>query len=148
MAIGFGATGILVWATGSSVAVVDLALFVALASFSFQMLVLGSLDLLGMAGMIVPIGLLVIGMGTAYLPTEFLPAFWQDLVYPWDPLRFMADGHRGVPYMGQGFWNPSSPALLVVAAIGLGLMGIKFALNLRGAQQASEIQASRRIHNR
>ena len=92
--------------------------------------------------------LLVIGMGTAYLPTEFLPAYWQDLVYPWDPLRFMTDGFRGVLYMGQGFWNSSSPALLVMAAIGLGLMGIKFALNLRGVRQVPESQAPRRIHNR
>lgn len=126
--IGFCGAGLIVCATGASIGLVDLALFVAMASFAFQMIVLGSLDLFGMAGMVVPIGLLVIGMGTAYLPTEFLPAFWQDWVYPWDPLRFMADGFRSIMYMGQGFWNSSSPALLVVAGVGAVLIGIKATL--------------------
>lgn len=126
--VGFCGAGVIVWITGASIDLTSLALFVALSSFAFQMIVLGSLDLFGMAGMVVPIGILVIGMGTAYLPTEFLPAFWQNWVYPWDPLRFMADGFRGIMYMGQGFWNPSSPALLVVAAIGAALIGVKAVL--------------------
>lgn len=126
--IGFCGAGFIVCATGASIDLVNLALFVAMASFALQMIVLGSLDLFGMAGMVVPIGLLVIGMGTAYLPTEFLPAFWQDWVYPWDPLRFMADGFRGIMYMGQGFWNSSSPALLVVAGIGAVFIVVKAAL--------------------
>lgn len=132
LAIGFCAAGIISAATGAAVSFVDLALFVALASFAFQMLVLGALDLFGMAGMVVPIGLLVIGMGAAYLPTEFLPAFWQNWIYPWDPLRFMADGYRGIMYMGQGFWNASSPALLVMVAVGAVLVALKVALDARG----------------
>lgn len=132
LAIGFCAAGIISAATGAAVSFVDLALFVALASFAFQMLVLGALDLFGMAGMVVPIGLLVIGMGAAYLPTEFLPAFWQNWIYPWDPLRFMADGYRGIMYMGQGFWNASSPALLVMVAVGAALVALKVALDARG----------------
>lgn len=123
--IGFCASAIIGWGTGATIPFINLALFVGLASFAFQMLVLGALDLFGTAGMVVPIGLLVIGMGTAYLPTEFLPAFWQDWVYPWDPLRFMADGYRGILYMGQSFWNPSSLPILVLALIGLVLMGIR-----------------------
>lgn len=126
--VGFCGAGVIVWITGASIDLTSLALFVALSSFAFQMIALGSLDLFGMAGMVVPIGILVIGMGTAYLPTEFLPAFWQNWVYPWDPLRFMADGFRGIMYMGQGFWNPSSPALLVVVAIGAALIGVKAVL--------------------
>lgn len=126
--VGFCGAGVIVWITGASIDLTSLALFVALSSFAFQMIVLGSLDLFGMAGMVVPIGILVIGMGTAYLPTEFLPAFWQNWVYPWDPLRFMADGFRSIMYMGQGFWNPSSPALLVVVAIGAALIGVKAVL--------------------
>lgn len=132
LVIGFGGAGILALATGAPVSFVDLALFIAIASFAFQMLVVGSLDLFGMAGMIVPIGLLIIGMGTAYLPTEFLPAFWQDWVYPWDPLRFMADGFRGILYMDQGFWNQSSPILLIMVGVGLVLMAIKVALARKG----------------
>lgn len=129
--IGVGVAGILKLTIGVSRAFSDIALFVAVASFTFQMLVLGSIDLFGMAGMAVPIGLLIIGMGTAYLPTEFLPAFWQDWVYPWDPLRFMVDGFRGILYMGDGWWNAATPVLLVVAAIGIVLMVICAILNIR-----------------
>lgn len=133
LVIGFGGAGILTLATGAPISYIDLALFITIASFAFQMLVVGSLDLFGMVGMIVPIGLLIIGMGTAYLPTEFLPAFWQDWVYPWDPLRFMADGFRGILYMGQGFWNPSSSVLLIMAGVGVVLMAIKLAMASRKA---------------
>lgn len=140
LAIGLCAASIISWATGAQISFCSLALFVALCSFAFQLLVLGSLDLFGMAGMIVPIGLLVIGMGTAYLPTEFLPAFWQDWVYPWDPLRFMADGFRGILYMGQGAWNASSPALCVLACIGLALILAKAASCLsRKAEGIAEL---------
>lgn len=137
LAIGFCAAFVISQATGASIALADLALFVALASFGFQMLVLGSLDLFGMAGMVVPIGLLVIGMGTAYLPTEFLPAFWQSWIYPWDPLRFMADGFRGILYMGQGFWNPSSSALLLLAAVGAVLIGLRAVLCAKPGKPAA-----------
>lgn len=135
LVIGFCAAFVISHATGAAIAFVDLALFVALASFAFQMLVLGALNLFGMAGMVVPIGLLVVGMGAAYLPMEFLPAFWQNWVCPWDPLRFMADGYRGILYMGQGFWNESSPALLTMAAVGAALTALKLVLIARGGDE-------------
>lgn len=125
---GCGAAAVLQLTTGVSGLFGDITLFVAICSFAFQMLVLGSIDLFGMA---VPIGILVIGMGTAYLPTEFLPAFWQDWIYPWDPLRFMIDGFRGILYMDESFWNPATPVLLVVALIGVVLMAIRAGLDLR-----------------
>lgn len=122
LVVGACATGIIYAATGADISYGDLWLYVAICSLTFQALVLGSLDLFGMAGMAVPVGLLIIGMGTAYLPTEFLPAFYQDFVYPWDPLRFMADGYRGILYLGEGFWNPSSQTLMIVVAIGVAMM--------------------------
>lgn len=137
LVVGFGAAGILKAATGAEIAFIDLALFVAIASFAFQALVLGSLNLFGAAGVAVPIGLLVIGMGTAYLPTEFLPAFWQDWVYPWDPLRFMSDGFRDILYMGQGFLNASTQALAVVVGVGFTLMAA-CAIRTRKACKAHE----------
>lgn len=135
LVVGVGAWVVLTLATGADILFGNLALFVAVASFSFQMLVIGSLDLLGAPGMVVPIGLLVMGMGTAYLPTEFLPAFWQDWVYPWDPLRFMVDGFKGILYMGQGFWSASTAALLVLVLIGAALIGVRAALDLCGQRK-------------
>lgn len=74
----------------------------------------------------------VVGVCAAYLPTEFLPAFWQNWIYPWNPLRFMAGGYRGIMCMGQGFWNASSPALLVMVAVGAALVALKVELGARG----------------
>lgn len=131
--VGVAAATVLQVGLGGTIPFVDLALFVALAAFSFQLLVIGSLKLLGTAGMIVPIGLLVIGMGAAYLPVEFLPDFWQDYVYPWDPLRYMVDGFRSILYLGEGFVNDASGPLLLVAAIGLVLMLLSVVKDARGA---------------
>lgn len=131
--VGVAAATVLQVGLGGTIPFVDLALFVSLASFSFQLLVIGSVKLLGTAGMIVPIGLLVIGMGAAYLPVEFLPDFWRDYVYPWDPLRYMVDGFRSILYLGEGFVNDASSPLLLVAAIGLVLMLSSVVKDARGA---------------
>lgn len=131
--VGVAAATVLQVGLGGTIPFVDLALFVSLASFSFQLLVIGSVKLLGTAGMIVPIGLLVIGMGAAYLPVEFLPDFWRDYVYPWDPLRYMVDGFRSILYLGEGFVNDASGPLLLVAAIGLVLMLLSVVKDARGA---------------
>lgn len=131
--VGVAAATVLQVGLGGTIPFVDLALFVSLASFSFQLLVIGSVKLLGTAGMIVPIGLLVIGMGAAYLPVEFLPDFWRDYVYPWDPLRYMVDGFRSILYLGEGFVNDASGPLLLVAAIGLVLMLSSVVKDARGA---------------
>lgn len=111
--------GVIYFATGADVSYPDLALYIFFASATFQLLTVASLDWIGIAGMAIPMCLLVIGMGTAYLPIEFLPSFWQDFVYPWDPLRFMVDGFRGILYMGEGAFNTALASLMWTTAISL-----------------------------
>lgn len=107
-----------IWlATQASISYGNLAAYIFIASLTFQLLTVASLDWLGMPGMAIPICILVIGMGTAYLPTEFLPDLWRDAVYPWDPLRFMVDGFREILYMGKGVVNNSTLPLLSVMLI-------------------------------
>lgn len=60
----------------------------------------------------------LLGMGTANLPYEFLPAFWQDWIYPWMPLRFLAEGARALAFQGAALWNGSTAALSVTALVG------------------------------
>jgi X-X-X-Leu-X-X-Gly heptad repeat protein len=131
LVVGFAITTILRFAVGESIPLVDTALFIAIASFSFQLLVIAALDWFGMIGMIVPVGLLILGMGAAYLPTEFLPEFWQQFIYPWDPLRFMVDGFKEILYMGQGFWNASAKVLTLVVSIGFVLLAANLLRPLR-----------------
>lgn len=133
LVVGFAAAGVLQIGLGGTIPFVELALFVAIASLSFQLLVIGALTLLGTAGMLVPIGLLVVGMGAAYLPMEFLPEFWQNYVYPWDPLRYMVDGFRAILYMGEGFANDAAGPLLLMAVIGVALMILGAVRNAHGS---------------
>lgn len=99
------------------------AVFLAIASFALMTLVIGSINWLGMAGMIVPVAVLLLGLGTANLPYEFLPSFWQDWVYPWNPLRFLAEGSRALMFQGAGWWNPATLGLIATSVVGIALTG-------------------------
>lgn len=109
---------------GLSIDWVQLGLLMALSSFALQMIVVGCLDLFGIVGMIVPLLLMAFCMTSAYLPYEFLPSFWQENIYPWNPLRIMVDAYKNVIYMGEGFWNNSTPYIFVVIGIGLVIMAL------------------------
>lgn len=116
LVVGVGVAGIMRFVYGDVFAFGDLALFVAIASLSFQVLTMGFLDWFGLAGMVVPVGILVVGMGAAYLPFEFLPTFWQNFIHPWDPLRFIVDGFKNILYMGTGYWNEATGVLCAIIA--------------------------------
>ncbi|QNP55474.1 YhgE/Pip domain-containing protein [Tessaracoccus defluvii] len=92
--------------------------FLAIAAFALMTVVIGSVNWLGMGGMVVPVGILLLGLGTANMPFEFLPAFWQDLVYPWNPLRFLAEGSRALLFQDAGWWNAATPALVLTGLVG------------------------------
>lgn len=101
--------------------------FLALASFALMTLVIGSINWAGMAGMAVPIAILLLGLGTANLPYEFLPSFWQDWIHPWNPLRFLADGARALLYQDAGWWNASTLPLIITAVVGVVLVATSIA---------------------
>lgn len=133
---GFGAAWIL------SALVPDLALsvggagvFLAIASFALMTVVIGSLNWVGMVGMAVPVLILILGLGPADLPYEFLPSFWQHWVYPWNPLRFLAEGARALLFQGAGWWNASTLGLIIIAAVGSALV-VSSALTPRGRKAA------------
>ncbi|SNU01067.1 hypothetical protein SAMN06298212_10669 [Ruaniaceae bacterium KH17] len=116
-------------------------LFLAIASFALMTLVIGSLNWLGMAGMVVPIAVLLLGLGTANLPYEYLPGFWQDWVYPWNPLRFLAEGSRALLFQGAGWWNPTTLGLIITAIVGVTLVGSSV---LRPATKRTPAEPERR----
>lgn len=109
---------------GVSVEWAPLALLMGLSSFALQLVVVGCLDLFGVAGMLVPLLLMAFCMTSAYLPYEFLPIFWQDGIYPWNPLRHMVDAYKAVIYLGQGAWNASTPYVLSVLVVGAAVMAL------------------------
>ena len=85
-------------------------------------ILLGSMNWVGIAGVAVPALILVLGSTTASLAYEALPGFWQNFVYPWNPLRFLGDGVRAIAFQDAGWWNAATGGILAALAVGLVLM--------------------------
>lgn len=118
LVVGFAVAALFNAALDASVDYLQLALFLALCSLALQLVVVASLDLFGKPGMAVPLLLMALCMLCAYLPYEFLPEFWQNCIYPWNPLRYMVDGFKEILYVGGGALNEATLAVLAVAAVG------------------------------
>lgn len=133
---GFSAAWILsAFVPGLTLAVGSAGLFLAIASFALMTVVIGSINWIGMAGMAVPVLILVLGLGPADLPYEFLPSFWQHWVYPWNPLQFLASGARALLFQGAGWWNPATLGLIITATVGTALVATSV-LTSRGKKAA------------
>lgn len=102
--------------------VMNTVVFLSISAFALIIVVAGSIDLFGMAGMAIPVLMLVLGIGTANMPYEFLPEIWQKWIYPWMPLQIISNGIKQVVYTGAGWWNNLTDDLMIVVAAGLVLM--------------------------
>lgn len=47
-------------------------------------------------GLTIPILMLVLGIGTANMPYEFLPEIWQNWIYPWMSLQIISNGIKNM----------------------------------------------------
>jgi len=126
-------TGLVVpWAlgavAGASLPYLNVAIFIFVGFFAFATIVLFSVDWLGMWGLAIPAVILLLGLPLLLLPYEALLGFWQDAVYPWVPQRFIAEGVRGILFLGQSAANPSTLWLGVTAVIGLAVLFASVAL--------------------
>ncbi len=63
--------------------------------------------------------ILVLGMTSAYLPVEAMPAFWQDWVVPWAPEYYMGNGLREVVFAGGSVFNSGAACVGICAAVGV-----------------------------
>ena len=78
-----------------------------------------------------------LGMGTAMLPAEMMPAFWADWIFPWAPQSHLGQGARTIIYCGQNPGMADITPLLIFAAI-----GIVAALLAAGMTQAKQKKAA------
>ena len=102
--------------------------FLWLAALCVTLVLLGSFDIALPLGVVVAVTLLAFGNMLAVLPYEALPSFWQDLVFPWAPQRFIGEGLREVLYLGSGPFNSAALPLLVIAAVGAVLLIVRIAV--------------------
>lgn len=73
----------------------------------------------GRVAVVVGVLILLLGMTSAYLPLEALPAFWADWVVPWAPEYYMGNGLREVVFAGEGIWNAGTVCTGIYALVGI-----------------------------
>lgn len=116
--IGFGLAGLL-HLYGIQVPIVELGLFMWIASAALILLFLGLVSLAPPLGVLTILCCFGFGMTLATLPYEMLPAFYQEWVWPWAPQHYISDGVRQILYTGAGFINSSTTILLAMGGVGL-----------------------------
>ncbi|MEE3954194.1 YhgE/Pip domain-containing protein [Peribacillus frigoritolerans] len=115
----------------------DTALFLSITSFSFFLMILAVLSLLGLKGMPIFILMLFFGAPLLAMAPEMMSPFYQDWIYSWLPMRFMVDGLRGLFFFGEGLtWNTP---VSVLVWIGLVSMFIILGTSLKGITAKEQI---------
>lgn len=124
MNVAVGLMGILVYSLLSPVSVpyATVFSFLVFASFVVGSLTVGAVNLLGKGGIAIPALVLITGMGFMSMPREFLPVFWRDWIYPWNPIRMIAESGREILYQGFGFVTSPFWSLVAIAGIGVAMM--------------------------
>ncbi|WP_342048072.1 YhgE/Pip domain-containing protein [Bacillus sp. OTU530] len=84
----------------------DTALFLSITSFSFFLMILAVLSLLGLRGMPIFVLMLFFGAPLLAMAPEMMSPFYRDWVYSWLPMRFMVQGLRELFFFGKGLtWS-------------------------------------------
>jgi hypothetical protein len=93
--------------------------FLSIAVFCLMMLIIGVMSWNMIAGVVIFVSLMLLGLVASNLPYEIMPTFWQHYIYPWIPMRFMSDGIKDIFYMDGGIWNTGTQVLVWFGASGI-----------------------------
>jgi YhgE/Pip-like protein len=98
----------------------DTALFLAIAYFSFFLMITAVLSWLGIKGIGIFVIILFFGAPLLAMAPEFMSPFYRDWIYSWLPMRFMVEGIRELFYFGKGLsFNHATSVLLWIGTISL-----------------------------
>lgn len=117
--IGFGLT----WLADALVRLnipqfMDIAIFLSITSFSFFLMILAVLSILGFRGIPIFVLMLFFGAPLLAMAPEMMSSFYREWVYSWLPMRFMVEGLRELFFFGKGLSWSSSVATLVWIGVG------------------------------
>ncbi|USK71174.1 YhgE/Pip domain-containing protein [Peribacillus asahii] len=119
--IGFGLTWLADGMVGFNIPqFTDTALFLTITSFSFFLMILAVLSLLGFKG--IPIFVLMLFFGAPLLAVapEMMSPFYRDWIYSWLPMRFMVEGLRELFFFGEGLtWNTPVSVLVWIGLVSM-----------------------------
>lgn len=97
----------------------ELFLYLWAAGFCVMCFLMGFCDLCFPLGAVVALSVFALGMGTAMLGQEMLPAFWADFIYPWAPQACMGNGIRAIIFFHTDPYATTFGPLLIEGIIGL-----------------------------
>ncbi|CAM4222610.1 ABC transporter permease [Bacillus manliponensis] len=145
LAIGFGLTWMADGLVGLNIPqFTDTALFLSITSFSFFLMILAVLSLIGIKGMPIFVLLLFFGAPLLAMAPEMMSSFYRDWVYPWLPMRFMVEGLRELLFFGKGLAWSSSISTLVWIGLVSSFVILTSALKLNSAkEQHSQLKLDR-----
>ena len=112
--VGFGTAS---FASGLGLNIPDIsetALFLAVASFSFYLMISAVFAWIGFAGMPIFILALFFGLPLLSMAPEFMSTFYHDWIYAWLPFRFLVDGLRELFYFG-GHLSLNEPTIVLLS---------------------------------
>jgi YhgE/Pip-like protein len=120
LVIGFGLTWIADGMVGLNIPdFMNTALFLAITSFCFFLMISAVLSLVGMKGIAIFVLMLFFGAPLLALAPEMMSPFYREWIYSWLPMRFMIKGLREIFFFGKGLsWDIVS----VLVWIGIGSM--------------------------
>ncbi|MFC5604106.1 YhgE/Pip domain-containing protein [Sporosarcina koreensis] len=121
LVIGFGLTWIAHGMVGLSIPdYMDTAIFLSITSFSFFLMILAVLSLVGIPGIAVFVLMLFFGAPLLALAPEMMSPFYQDWIYSWLPMRFMIEGLRELFFFGKGLtWNTPVSVLVWIGLVSM-----------------------------
>jgi len=119
--IGFGLTWLADGLVGFNIPqFMDTALFLTITAFSFFLMILAVLSLLGFKG--IPIFVLMLFFGAPLLAVapEMMSPFYRDWIYSWLPMRFMVEGLRELFFFGEVVtWNTPVSVLVWIGLVSI-----------------------------
>jgi YhgE/Pip-like protein len=121
LVIGFGLTWVADGIVGLNIPhLTDTALFLTITSFSFFLLILAVLSLLGIKSIPVFALMLFFGGPLLAMAPEMMSTFYRDWVYSWLPMRFMIEGLRELFFFDQGLtWNSPLTTLVWIGLVSI-----------------------------
>ncbi|MES1038916.1 YhgE/Pip domain-containing protein [Peribacillus simplex] len=121
LVIGFGLTWIADGIVGLNIpSFMDTALFLSITSFSFFLMILAVLSLLGLKGMPIFILMLFFGAPLLAMAPEMMSPFYRDWIYSWLPMRFMIEGLRELFFFGKGLtWSSPLSSLVWIGVVSM-----------------------------
>ncbi|MCM3127083.1 YhgE/Pip domain-containing protein [Paenibacillus provencensis] len=119
--IGFGLTWIVDGMVGLNIPdFSDTALFLSITAFSFLLMILAVISVVGFKGIAIFALLLFFGAPLLSLAPEMMSPFYHDYIYSWLPMRFMVEGLRPLLFFGEGLsWNADLSALVWIGIVSM-----------------------------